>query len=49
MKHNYHNPIVEIIAIAYGDIETLFTMSSERGDEGRELTYQDILNGAYGG
>ena len=48
MKRTYSNPIVDIIDIGYGVVETLLTESTDRGER-PPLSFGDILNGDYAG
>ena len=44
----YNQPIMELIPLAYGEVETLLTASSERGAEDTVvLSYDKILGGHY--
>lgn len=46
MKHNYHNPELEIIEIGYDEIKTLLTESTD-GEGDRPLDFNDIINGNF--
>lgn len=47
MKHNYQNPIAEIIAIGCDEIKTLLTESIDGENNRPVIDFNDIINGNY--